>query len=260
MIQPNFDRLPEPIQPMMADYVGKLDAALPGLVDAVYVHGSIALGAFVPHSSDVDFITVLTRRADAAEIERLAEVHQHITATYQWGMDGSYLQRDDLGQITLSTPYPHYNEGFNPAADSEASDITWWTLKHHGIAVVGQNPAELAYAVDWDGLIDRMRENLNTYWRGWAYNPRRMAVLVSDWGVQWAVLGVLRQFYSFREGDITSKTGAGRYALTCVPDRWHRLIREAISIRERETERFYRSRYVRAWDTVRFLRYIIATA
>lgn len=259
-MQPNLDRLPEPIQPMMADYVGKLEAALPGLVSAVYVHGSIALGAFNPASSDVDFITVLTRRANADDIARLTELHQHITATYQWGMDGSYLQREDLGQIILTTPYPHYNEGFNPAAEFNASDVTWWTLKHYGIAVVGQTPAELAYEVDWDDLIVKMRHNLNTYWRGWAYGPRRMAILVSDWGVQWAVLGVLRQFYSFREGDIVSKTDAGRYALTCVPTRWHKLIREAINIREREPERFYRFPLWRAFDTVRFLRYIIATA
>jgi hypothetical protein len=45
-----------------------------------------------------------------------------------------------------------------------------------------------------------------------------------------------------------------------VPTRWHNLIREAINIREGQPERFYRFALWRAFDTVRFLRYIIASA
>jgi hypothetical protein len=103
----------------------------------------------------------------------------------------------------------------------------------------------------------QMHDNLNTYWAGYTRQPRRIITLLSDWGIQWTVLGVLRQVYFFRENGITTKTGAGVYALTCVPARWHRLIQEAINIREGHPARAFRFRVTRAAETVNFVKYII---
>jgi hypothetical protein len=72
-------------------------------------------------------------------------------------------------------------------------------------------------------------------------------------------LGVLRQFYTFRENEIISKTGAGEYALSHTPDRWQRIIREALNLREARQEIIYHSRFFRAVDAVAFLKYIIQT-
>jgi hypothetical protein len=71
------------------------------------------------------------------------------------------------------------------------------------------------------------------------------------------VLGVLRQFYTFRERSITSKTGAGLYALDHTPARWHPLIREAINIREGPYTSAYRFRFVRALAARAFLQHVI---
>jgi hypothetical protein len=84
-------------------------------------------------------------------------------------------------------------------------------------------------------------------------------MLLSDWGIQWAVLGVLRQFYSFRENAITTKACAGEYALTCLPARWHPLIREALRIRAGQKRSAYRFRPMRTVEALRFLRFIIQT-
>ncbi|MBI1926586.1 DUF4111 domain-containing protein [Candidatus Poribacteria bacterium] len=81
--------------------------------------------------------------------------------------------------------------------------------------------------------------------------------MFSDWGIQWAVLGVLRQFYTFQENQITTKRKAGEYALSCVPTHWHRLIQEAINLRARSKKSLYRLRVIRTIDAVSFLRYII---
>ena len=103
-----------------------------------------------------------------------------------------------------------------------------------------------------------MRGNLNSFWASYTRRPARVAALLTDWGIEWTVLGVLRQYYTFREHDITSKTGAGQYALSCLPARWHRLIREAIRIRDGSPPSRYRFRPGRAWEAFRFLQYIIA--
>jgi hypothetical protein len=102
-----------------------------------------------------------------------------------------------------------------------------------------------------------MRENLNSYWASWTKRPGRILALYSDWGIQWAVLGVLRQFYTFNERSITTKIRAGQYALGCLPGRWHKLIREAIDIRHGKKESAYRLRISRMIEAVIFLKYII---
>jgi hypothetical protein len=75
--------------------------------------------------------------------------------------------------------------------------------------------------------------------------------------VQWTVLGILRQFYTFRERAITSKTGAGLYGLAHTPRQWQRLIQEALDIRAGKAASSYRSRIVRALAAYMFLQLII---
>ena len=126
-----------------------------------------------------------------------------------------------------------------------------------GISIVGTASGTLPFTVNWDLLITELRENLNTYWRSWTRHPKRLVVLYSDWGIQWAVLGVLRQFFTFREKSITTKVKAGEYALDCLPRRWHPLIQEAINIRQGQKGSLYRFRFGRMVQTVRFLNYVI---
>lgn len=47
----------------------------------------------------------------------------------------------------------------------------------------------------------------------------------------WGVLGVTRLHYTLATGMVTSKAGAGAYALETFPERWHRILREAVDIR-----------------------------
>jgi len=81
--------------------------------------------------------------------------------------------------------------------------------------------------------------------------------MLSDWGIQWTVLGVLRQYYTFRENSITTKLGAAEYALASLPRIWHPLVQEAIDIRASEERLHYRSRLVRMMDAVKLIKYII---
>lgn len=174
-------------------------------------------------------------------------------------MSGSYIQASDLGKLGNNLrPYPQFHDGvLHPAIPTEINSVTWWELKNYGIPIVGPASATLPFTVSWDVLIAKMKVNLNTYWRSWTRHPRRVGILYSDWGIQWAVLGVLRQFFTFRENSITTKVKAGEYALGCVPRRWHSLIQEAINIRQRQKGSSSRFRFGRMMETVRFLNYVI---
>jgi hypothetical protein len=254
--------LPKPVQPIIESYVGQLQGRLPGLISGVYLVGSIALGEYNEKFSDVDFITLLHRRMTPVEWRIISGVHQELERNYPNGnLSGSYIQAGDLGRVgRLIEPAPHYQDGaFHSNKLTELSLVTWWELKNHGIPLMGERPESLPFTVDWALLVSQMMENLNSYWAGWTRQPKRILVLYSDWGIQWAVTGVLRQFYTLKENSITTKVKAARYSIGCVPERWHPLIQEAINIREGNNKSVYRSRTNRVVKAVDFLKYIVKT-
>ena len=253
--------IPQPVQLVLNEYIGLVNDALPGLLAGMYLHGSLALDAFNPGRSDIDFITVTSRRCTLADIDSLRAVHHTLAQHYPHAqLEGSYLQWHDLGRFEDTMPaHPHIHDGIlHPNGYHDINAVTWWILKHRGIAIIGPPSDQLGIHVDWDDLIDKMRHNLNTYWARFTTDPRRMTWLVTDYGIQWAVLGVLRQFYTFREGAITSKEGAGSYGLAHMPRQWHQLIQEAINIRMGTHVSPYRFRIVRAIAARAFLQLIIA--
>lgn len=247
------------LQTVLDQYNALVGQKLPRLMNAFYLEGSIALGGFNERFSDIDFVATLQRRLTPAEIETLHGIHQQIEKSYpRWKMSGSYLPADFFDRPNNAEPNLHYHDGrLRQNAHFVLNSVEGWILKNHGITLLGPSAQTLPIKIDWQQLISEMRENLNSYWAKWTNQPDRFVVLLSDWGVQWAVLGVLRQFYSFREHSITTKTKAGEYALTCLPSRWHGLIQEAINIREGKEKSLYRFRIARAMDVVKFLKFVI---
>lgn len=176
-------RIPEQIRPFLQNYLRLLVYQIPELTEAVYLHGSIALGAFKERLSDIDFITVLHHRPTANEIQHLQAIHQTLTTRYpRWALDESYLQWHDLGQLPDAVaPCPYVAEGvFYSQGYRDLNLVTWWILKHHEIAVLGPSPQTLPFSVSWDELVDRMHTNLNDYWRSWTRTPTRWMQLLTD--------------------------------------------------------------------------------
>ncbi len=233
---------------------------MPGRITALYLEGSIALGSFNPRLSDVDFATVLSSKATASDIEKIQNIHQCISQQYPAEkISGWYYQPDDLRNMDHPCDpiiYIHNGKLFW-SVQFGLSLVSWWILNNHGITLFGPPPKSLGVTVTVDHLVQRQRENLNTYWARWPKRPGRFLALFSDWGIQWMVLGILRQFYTIREHEIVSKIKAGENALACLPERWHRIIREAVALREDPKRSYYRSRINRAVHALRFHEYII---
>ena len=259
MINP---RIPEPVRPLLENYVSAIHKDLPGLMAGLYIVGSIALDGFNEQHSDIDFVAALGRSMSKADITRLREIHEILKKDFQkWELSGSYLPIQDLGRFKNEiNPHPYYQDGrLHEAGYFGINSVTWWELKNQGITLLGQESADMPFTVDWDLLIAEMKENLNSYWVRWTRRPDRFVVMLSDWGIQWTVLGVLRQYYTLHENSITTKMKAAAYALSCLPGRWRPMIQEAMDIREGKRTPHYRSRIARMLDAVKFLKYVIRT-
>ncbi len=128
--------LPQLVKPLLNDYISMMEKKLPRFMSAFYLHGSIALGAFQPPLSDIDFITVISWRSSENDIERLALMHEALKQKYpDLSLSGSYLQRHDVGQFEDAVePHPYYHDGvLHPSGQHEINSVTWWLLKNHGI-------------------------------------------------------------------------------------------------------------------------------
>lgn len=84
-------RIPIEIQPLMQKYLHLLaskDIRIHPV--GVFLIGSIALGAFSPDTSDLDFITVMQEDEIDPVIDKLAEVHRELNRIDVFGrkMDG----------------------------------------------------------------------------------------------------------------------------------------------------------------------------
>jgi len=253
-------RIPSSIQPLLAEFLSHLQEQFGEVLTGFYILGSIALGAYTEGQSDIDFVAVLNRQASAYEIEVLQALHRHLREKYPRPvLEGQYLQTGQLGRLDNEVEgYPNYHDGMLHPDDRHGLNLVmWWVLKNKGITLLGTPTQELPIAVDWNRLVSEMVVNLNTYWAGWTREPDKFIRLYTDSGFQWAVLGVLRLFYTFREKSITSKVGAGEYALTVLPEEWKSVIQEALALREGRTERYFRGRIGRTREAVRFMKYVI---
>lgn len=234
-----FTDLPPLVQVTANTHIALLEAALPGRLEAYYVTGSAALGDFVAGKSDTDFAAVLAGRISPGDVEALGRVYRAVSAGRMLApLDGRFLPSGGLARGGAGLPCHRFNAGKYLGPELfRTSSPDGWMLKKYGVPALPGGPEGLPFEVDWGALLDGMKENLNTYWRKWAEDCRKpwrlkaAGLLARPAATEWAVLGISRLYYTFRERDVVSKAGAGAYALGALPERWHGIIREALRIR-----------------------------
>ena len=260
-----MSEIPTLVQKVLDDYIALVNDRLPNTLEEVYLQGSIALGAYVENSSDIDFIVITNRRLLEADAVVLTEIHSKIASQYKHPeLDGVYVVRGDVGRLNLDDDqYLNYNSG-KLSCSSNFDPIIWWILKMKGLKVVGSEQPAFDFDIHSKHLLSYVNENMNSYW---AQRVQKMEISITesyklpaeeiDYEIEWTVLGLLRQFYTLKEHDIISKLGAGEYALLHLPNEWHPIIKEAINIRKGEKENMFTSDKERIDMTIRFSKYII---
>lgn len=227
------------VQGVVATYLEVVDALAPGVVEGLYLHGSVALDDFRAAVSDIDFVAVVSAPLGPAGIEALRRAHQRLRRHRPRPLfEGTYVTWDDLARDPeLSQPGPHtHYRGFGASGRAHRNPITWHTLASAGVVCRGPSLASVRVWTDPVRLASWTRGNLDTYWGTWQARGNRffsvhgLATMTSQ-AVTWGVLGVVRLHYTLATGQITSKEKAGLYALETFPERWHGVIGEALRIR-----------------------------
>lgn len=259
-------KVPIPVQKILGEYMSLFNARIPNTLEGLYLHGSIALNAYNSGSSDIDFIAIVNRHLTEKEVKTLSSIHRGLKNKYKkTRMDGCYLLWEDIGKKRPETKKCLYvNEGKVGRGNHVINPITWWILRDKGISIIGPEITLFHFDVDESDLVDYVLKNMNTYWLNRLNTIERFKRIVFllpnklvDWEIQWSVTGILRQFYTLREHEIISKVDAGKYAINYMPESWHNIIKEAISIREGLNIRYCDSKKQRVNDIIQCMRYII---
>lgn len=147
-------------------YLAAVDAEAPGLVEGLYLVGSVALGDFRPGASDLDYLAVTADRPGPAAVAALARAHHRLRqARPRPYFDGAYVTWADLARDPATVPAgPGSHEGRFAADAGERGPVEWHTLARYGVAKRGPAPADLTVWADADRLAAWTDGNLDRYW------------------------------------------------------------------------------------------------
>jgi predicted nucleotidyltransferase len=227
--------LPEPVRQVTGHYLALLEERAPGLVDGVYLVGSLGFGEWYEGRSDVDFVAVTRDRPDGADAARLRRVHDQVGDAFPRPyLSGSYVTWGDLARSPALLPdVPGILEGEWRDSGPGPSPVEWHELAHHGVRLHGPALADGPVHADTAELRAYSHSNLSEYWEPNLARlaEHREAASRPDL-VEWFVLGIPRLHHAIATGTLTSKDGAGHYALEVFgAQRWRPVVAEALTHR-----------------------------
>lgn len=264
-------RIPVSIEPLLRNYIERLQAEVPDLLLGVYLHGSATYGAFCEPASDIDVLVVTTRTCSTNHLTALAQIHADLRTTWpQWKLEASYVPRSDCGlRPGAFPPHPYHHQNphlevgefvdhgiFDFNSPIWAANL-WWMVKTHGIALLGPEPATLGISVSADDIVATSRQLVENYWPAWTRPREKLLHLRVPFDLDWVVFGTLRTYYTLRQRDITSKQYAAEYGLTHLPRRWHWLIHYVLAHRNRPISRGLIIRVAIGLMAALYLRFIL---
>ena len=226
---------PLPVRTLTAAYLDLVDEHVPGLVEGLYLHGSLAFGEWHDGRSDVDFVAVSSRRPGGAELRRLRAVHDELTVSFPApAFDGGYVTWDDLAGPPAAVPDIACSFGGQWADEGRTSlnPVAWHELASRGVALRGPAPADVPVWTDEAVLRRFTHDNLRSYW---APNVVELAKFPTEAAapdvVAWFVLGTARLHHLLATGELTTKDGAGHHAVAAFGEQWRPLVAEALAYR-----------------------------
>ncbi len=205
------------------------DRAAPGVIEGLYVVGSVALDDWRP-GSDIDIVAVLAEAADDDTAARLRRAHDrdHNRDGSVGGppVEGPFVAWADLSMPPgpLHRPWILDGEFHHDAECFELNPVVWYVLATSGVAVRGPDVSELEVYVDRHHRMSWARGNVESYWRGVLDELRGAVARLGPDGrlpgsvAEWCLLGACRMLVTATTGDVESKRGAGLWVAAELPE------------------------------------------
>ncbi len=248
--RPSEDPLDHQACSIAEHFIARVDAAVPGLLDKVYVTGSALTYDWQPSGSDVDLVLVVRRPVTEQDAPLLTAVHAATNGVHP--VDGIYLTAEQLatGPDGIESAPQSITANFVLARpQGQPCWVTWVELSASPVARVSAGgvswtPAEPPRIGDLGARAAAYsRANLDLYWAPLGERAdAELAKLSADAEVEkervtWVALGPARLLITMETGRVVSKSAGARWAAERWPE-FAGLVEKAIRSRQGDGETF----------------------
>lgn len=198
----------------------------------VYLHGSLAMGCFNPDRSDIDLILVINREmTDRKKRLFMEEVVKWNCRAPQKGLELSVVREEFCRNFVYPTPFELH---FSPV------HLKWWQedpmgyirgmkgtdpdlaahftiLRKYGITLAGEAVEEVFGEVPREAYLDSIRRDVENALEDVCKEP------------VYIILNLCRVAAFVREERILSKAAGGEWGLSRLPEKYHKIIRDALA-------------------------------
>jgi hypothetical protein len=172
-------------------------------LEALWAHGSLALGDFQPGRSDLDLVALVAATITGPQRDDLERVHQALISELPLAdkLHCSYVPRSGLADVSL----PHVTWAQGELFDRTVSPVSRRELSLGGLCLSGPGPADLVPAVTDQELADYIRADLRDFWHPATARPK---LWLRDIWVDLGLLTLARATVTLQQGRLITKKEA----------------------------------------------------
>lgn len=216
--------LPREVLDILDDLLSGIQGALPGNLVGVYLRGSLATGDFDPMMSDIDFFAITERPVSEEEFAALKLLHTRLSDLpnkYGHELEGPYINRNAARRFRPGVRYPTIARGEALAWSEHRANwvLERWTVRDHGITLLGPDPTTLIDPVSTEELRAAVCSVL-TAWADWLDHPDDPEWLLPRAHKAYVVETMCRALFTLASGELPSKQRAVAWALETLPEPW----------------------------------------
>ncbi|MCP4417814.1 MAG: DUF4111 domain-containing protein [Chloroflexi bacterium] len=245
---------------VLQELASSVQATLNANLIGFYLQGSFAAGDFDEHS-DVDWLVIMQQDLTEMELAALQAMHQRIFGLpIPWAqhLEGSYFPLKMLSRYNPVEDRPFYLDNGSQKLERSDHDNSWvvrWTVREHGISLVGPPPKQIIDPIPPEALHQEVVEVMHN-WGAEILDGRYQ--INSRWGQPFATLSYCRMLQTLANGRIESKKAGVIWAQAHLPAQWHRLIQQAWLERANPWEKVYQPAKPKAVaETKAFIRFAL---
>lgn len=202
----------------------------------IYVHGSLAMGCFNPHKSDIDFLVVVNRKLTPVNNSRIAKLalSLHDDMPNERGIEFTIILETYLKKFVYPTPFEfHYSEyhrenyrtnenylcgGFE---DKDlASQIV--VAYERGLTLYGKPLSELYEPIDSQYYLASILHDVEGAAEEIVSDPPAYLTPM------YLTLNLCRVLFFVKEGKIASKREGGEWGLNNLPHKYQQLVEHSL--------------------------------
>jgi len=220
--------VPLQVSKLLKIFCNEVKATLNEKFLALYIFGSLGMGDFSKHQSDIDFLALIAGSIGPAEGKRLQAVHDKLRVT-KFGdrLEGEYIATSALGVEVTEGTVARCEEGsllLDVPSKLPVENIL--DIRQNAIVIYGPNPKSIVPYVSQQSVKKAMQD----YPKELNNESKRSEVKDLKW-LSSGVLDTCRTLYTLKNGKITSKSAGAKWALKTLSQEWKPLIKRSLAVR-----------------------------